>query len=162
VIEVRRRIRPFTEAERKDLRRLLTREWGAPKVICRGRIYDAAECPALGSWEGERLTGMATYTIGQEECLLLTLNAFEPGHGVGSALLEAVGQEARGAGCRRLSLTTSNDNARAIRFYEHRGMRLAAVHHGAMDEARRLKPEIPEFAPDGTRISDELEYELEL
>jgi hypothetical protein len=31
-----------------------------------------------------------------------------------------------------------------------------------MDEARKLKPEIPEFAPDGTRISDELEYELEL
>jgi GNAT superfamily N-acetyltransferase len=156
------RIRPFTETERKELPHLLTREWGAPQVVCRGRVYDATTCLALGSWDGERLTGMTTYTIAEEDCVVLTLNAFEPGRGIGSALLEAAGEEARRAGCRRLWLTNSNENTRAIRFYEHRGMRLAAVHRGAMNEARRLKPEIPEFAPDGTPISDELEFELEL
>ncbi len=148
--------RPLTERERADLTRLLTQEWGAPKVICRGTIYDAASCPALGRWEGGRLSGLATYTISRGECVLLTLNAFEPGRGVGAALLAAVTEEARRAGCRRLWLTTSNENARAIGFYEHCGMRLVAVHRGAVDEARRLKPAIPEFAPDGTRISDEL------
>ncbi len=41
-------------------------------------------------------------------------------------------------------------------------MRLVAVHHGAIDEARKLKPSIPEFGENGVRISDELEFELEL
>jgi ribosomal protein S18 acetylase RimI-like enzyme len=159
-----RRIRPFTDEERRDLPRLLTREWGARLVVCRGRLYDAAECPALGSWDGERLNGMATYAISEDaaECILLTLNAFEPDQGIGSALLAAVAEAARSAGCRRLWLTTSNDNLRAIRFYEQRGMRLVTVHHGAMNQARRLKPEIPQFAPDGTPISDEVEFELRL
>jgi len=56
----------------------------------------------------------------------------------------------------------TNDNLGAISFYEHRGMRLAAVHHGAADLARKLKPAIPEFAENGMRISDELEFESEL
>ncbi len=31
-----------------------------------------------------------------------------------------------------------------------------------MREARRLKPEIPEFGEDGTPIEDEIEFELNL
>lgn len=157
-----RRIRPLTEDERGELSRLLTREWGSPEIISRGKLHDATGCPALGCWDGERLLGLATYTVIDGECELLTLNAFEPSVGVGSALLESVTEKARTAGCRRLWLTTSNDNARAVDFYERRGMRLVAVHHGALDKAREVKPEIPEFAPDGTRISDELEFELDL
>lgn len=158
----RSRIRPFTDEEREDIPRLLTREWGSSEIISRGTIHDATRCPALGCWDGGRLVGLATYTVIGGECELLTLNAFEPGVGVGTRLLARVTEEARTAGCRRLWLTTSNDNARAIGFYESRGMRLVAVHHGALDEARKRKPEIPEYASDGTRISDEVEFELEL
>lgn len=155
-------VRPLGPSERTRLRELLTREWGSAEIISRGKIHDATKGPALGCWDGRRLVGLATYTVIEDECELLTLNAFEPGVGAGSALLGAVIDEARRAGCRRVWLTTSNDNARAIGFYESRGMRLVAVHHGALDEARKIKPEIPEYGPDGTRISDEMEFELEL
>jgi hypothetical protein len=50
----------------------------------------------------------------------------------------------------------------AIAFYERCRLRLAAVHPGAVDAARAIKPEIPEFAGDSTPISDELEFELGL
>jgi GNAT superfamily N-acetyltransferase len=155
-------VRSLTAADRPELREFLTQRWGSPEVVSRGRVHDASACPALACYDDDRLIGLATYRIDDDQCELLTLNAFEPRRGVGSRLLEAVAERAKSIGCRRLWLITTNDNLTAIRFYERRGLKLGAVHHGAADEARKLKPQIPEFAPNGTRISDELEFELEL
>jgi 3-oxoacyl-[acyl-carrier protein] reductase len=65
-------------------------------------------------------------------------------------------------GCRRLWLITTNDNTPALRFYQNQGMRVAAVHHNAIVEARRIKPEIPEFGVGGQPICDEVELEMDL
>jgi hypothetical protein len=45
--------------------------------------------------------------------------------------------------CDRLRLVTTNDNIRALRFYQRRGWRMAALHLDAVDAARKIKPEIP-------------------
>jgi hypothetical protein len=57
-------------------------------------------------------------------------------------------------------LVTTNDNLDALRFYQRRGLRLVAVHAGAVDEARRLKPEIARVGEYGIPIRDEIELEL--
>ncbi|HEY1774611.1 MAG TPA: hypothetical protein VGG41_00500, partial [Solirubrobacteraceae bacterium] len=57
-------------------------------------------------------------------------------------------------------LVTTNDNVTAQRFYENRGLRFVALQAGAVDEARKLKPEIPLVGEGGVEIHDELEYEL--
>jgi hypothetical protein len=68
-----------------------------------------------------------------------------------------------GRGCRRLWLLTSNDNLRALGFYQQRGLRLCALHAGALARDRALKPEIPEVNPDnGIPLRDLLELELPL
>ena len=83
--------------------------------------------------------------------------------GVGSALLAEAGRIARAAGCTRLWLITTNDNVDALRFYQRRGFRLAALHPGAVDDSRaRLKPEIPEVGAHGIALRDELELEREI
>ena len=46
-----------------------------------------------------------------------------------------------------------------IVLHEAVGWRQIALRPGAVNEARRLKPEIPLEAPDGTRIEDEIEFE---
>jgi GNAT superfamily N-acetyltransferase len=155
-------VRALTPAERPGLPELLAQYWGSPQIVSRGQAHDASQAEALGAFREKWLVGLATYEITDGQCELLTLNAFEAGHGVGSLLLDAVAEHACAARCRRLWLITTNDNLTAIRFYERRGLRLAAVHHGAVDEARKLKPSIPECTSDGTRISDELEFELGL
>ena len=68
----------------------------------------------------------------------------------------------RGEGCRRVWLVTSNDNLDAIRFYQRRGLRLVAVHPGAIERAREIKPTIPLVGSYGIPIRDELEFELAL
>jgi GNAT superfamily N-acetyltransferase len=81
---------------------------------------------------------------------------------VGTALLDAVKRIALEAGCRRVYLTTTNDNLRALRFYQRRGFRLVAVYAGAVDRARAHKPQIPAIGMHGIPIRDEIELECEI
>ena len=90
----------------------------------------------------------------------VTLHAAVAGRGLGSRLLAAARDRARDLQCRRLWLITTNDNEPAIAFYTHWGMRLAAVHRGAIAASRKLKPEISQVGVGGRPIEDEVEFEL--
>jgi ribosomal protein S18 acetylase RimI-like enzyme len=101
-----------------------------------------------------------TYVIRGADCEILTLHSDRQRNGVGTALLAEVKRVARAAGCTRLWLITTNDNVDALRFYQRRGFRLAALRPGAVDDSRaRLKPEIPEVGAHGIALRDELEPE---
>jgi ribosomal protein S18 acetylase RimI-like enzyme len=108
------------------------------------------------------IVGLATFDVRDGQCELVTLDAFTEDRGVGSALLAAVTQEASRQDCRRLWLVTTNDNLPALHFYQRRELRLVAVHRGAVDAARQLKPTIPLVGTDGIAVHDELELELPL
>jgi ribosomal protein S18 acetylase RimI-like enzyme len=155
-------VRGLGPADRSWLEETLKRLWGSTSVVSRGRIHDAAALEGFACHEADRAVGLATYEIRGGECELVTLDAFTGGRGIGTRLLEAVAQVARERDCQRLWLITSNDNLRALRFYQRRGLRLIAVHRDAIDEARRLKPEIPQLGEHGIPIHDELELELRL
>lgn len=59
-------------------------------------------------------------------------------------------------------MITTNDNVRAARLYEHLGFQVAEVRPGAVTASRAIKPTIPLQGPNGTPITDEIEYELRL
>ena len=122
-----------------------------------------ADCPALvARLDGERI-GLLTYHVDAEGLEVVTLDSLREGLGVGHALLDAAEAEARRRGCRRFWLVTTNDNLRALGFYQRRGMRLVALRPGAMDEARlTVKPQLAEIGNDGIPLRDELELELAL
>ena len=109
---------------------------------------------------GGRPSGLVTYRIDGDECEIITLNSLIEGIGIGSALLEAVGKAAEASGCKRFWLITTNDNTKAIRFYQKRGMTLAALYRNAIEHSRKLKPEIPMAGLDGIPIRDEIELEI--
>jgi hypothetical protein len=48
----------------------------------------------------------------------------------------------------------------ALRFYQKKGFVLVALYPNAIEESRRLKPEIPLLGNDGIPIRDEIEFEL--
>jgi RimJ/RimL family protein N-acetyltransferase len=76
--------------------------------------------------------------------------------------LSAVVDEARLAGCGRVWLVTTNDNTRALRFYQRNGFDVAGLRRFAVDQARRVKPEIPARGHDDIPIRHELVLELRL
>jgi ribosomal protein S18 acetylase RimI-like enzyme len=78
---------------------------------------------------------------------------------VGTALLDAAVEVAAGKGLGRVWLITTNDNVDGLRFYQRRGMRIAGINRGAIDESRRLKPSIPLVGGYGIAIHDEIVME---
>lgn len=153
--------RPLREDERDWAIEVLTEWWGGTTVAGRGRVWDLYAVPGIVAEAGGERVGLVTYSIEGDHCEIVTMNGFVKG--AGGALLRAVADTARAAGCERLQVMTTNDNANAIRFYQRHGMRFAALRIGAVDEARRtLKPQIPEIGNDGIPIRDEIDFAMDL
>jgi GNAT superfamily N-acetyltransferase len=123
---------------------------------------DTATHPGFVCVEDGRVTGLITYRLEGGECEISALVSYGENRGVGTALLEKVREVATAEGCRRLFLITTNDNARAIRFYQKRGMELVAVRLGELERSRILKPQIPPTGIDGIPLLHELEFAYRL
>jgi N-acetylglutamate synthase-like GNAT family acetyltransferase len=152
-------IREMTSDDREWAHALIAEHWGGITMVTRGVLYDMRQFPGVIAWRDGMPVGLATYRIDGDACELMSINSLIEDSGVGTALLRAVEETARAAGCRRLFLITTNDNTHALRFYQRRGYRLTALRPGAINEARRLKPGIPEIGMDGIPLRDELELE---
>jgi len=156
------RVRPAGPADQAWIESFLARNHST-RVARRGELVAPIEHPMLVAVDGGEPAGLLTYILGEDGCEVLTLHTAIQWQGAGSALLHAVANLARDAGCARLWLVTTNDNVDALRFYQRRGFRLRALRAGAVDEARRgVKPEIPWIGDHGIPLRDELELELDL
>jgi GNAT superfamily N-acetyltransferase len=160
---VARAIRQIRLEERGELDRVIVKSWGSPYVASRLSLHRVSGLPCLLAVDGERWLGVAAYRFAAGACKLVLLEAFERGHGTGTALLNAVAELARAAGARRLWLVTTYDNVDAMRFYQRRGLRLVRLWPDAATQARKLlKPEIPLVGDHGIPIRDELEFDCPL
>lgn len=149
-------VRPLDSADRA----VVVDFWG-DTVVRRGETVPMAGLPGFTAWLGDERAGLLTYAVRGDECEVVTLHSPLPGHGAGRALLDAARDAAAAAGCRRLWLVTTNDNLRALAFYQRWGLDLCAFRRGAVDETRRtLKPSIPVRDEYGVPIAHELELEL--
>ena len=153
-------VRPVRAEDRDWIRRFVAERWGAEVVVARGVLYRPHELAGIVAEGDGGPIGLLTYQISGDACEIVTLDSMRPSMGVGTALLEAVKDAARAAGCRRLWLVTTNDNLEALRFYQKRGFVLVAVHRNAAGAARRLKPEISRLGAHGIPIRDEIELDL--
>ena len=155
-------VRDGTDADAGYVRRVLTAAFGAPEVACHDELIDAAALPAVLAWQGGERVGLLSYRPDRDGGWeIVALVADRPGVGAGGALIEWARVRARQAGAPRLWLITTNDNTRALRFYQRRGFDLVRLDRNAMDRARKLKPSIPAQA-DGIPIRHELELEVRL
>lgn len=57
-------------------------------------------------------------------------------------------------------MITTNDNMKALRFYQKQGFVLKALYPNALEESRELKPEIPKIGIDNIPLRDEIELEI--
>ena len=159
-------IRPVGEGDREWVLALLREHWGGEVQASRGQTYDASTLPGLIAVDDddERL-GLVTYRVLDDGCCDLgVLETLREGVGVGTALLDEVARLACDElGCTRLVAVTTNDNRRALSWYQRRGFRVVEVREGAVDESRRtLKPSIPATGVDGVPIHDEIELSRDL
>ena len=148
----------MNEAYRSLVVRDVEEEWAGPLVVTRGQVYDTRHCPGLIAVEEGKLTGYLLYRPKNEEWEILVLHALEKNRGIGTALIDALAEKMKAAGGKRLSVVTTNDNIPAILFYQRRGFSLGEVGFNALEETRKIKPNVPEIGLEGIRLSHELVF----
>jgi ribosomal protein S18 acetylase RimI-like enzyme len=147
-------------ADSEWVRMFLIEHFGFTRVVSRGVMHQAHKLPGFIALHDGEPRALLAYAHRGDELEVVTLHAATPWLGLGSRLIAAARELACNLRCRRIWLITTNDNKPAIRFYERRGMRIAAVHRGAIAESRKLKPEIPFLGVGGRAIEEEGEFEL--
>ena len=153
-------IRPINKGDTTWIIDLCNERWAGPMQITRGRAHYVDRHAGFIAVQDDKPVGLITYNIDGDQCEITLLNSLVEGKGIGSALVNAVKDIAKEAGCKRLWLITTNDNTAALRFWQKRGFSLVAVHRNALIKSRELKPEIPLVGNDGIPLLDEIELEV--
>lgn len=141
---------------------LITRRWGSAEMVTRGRVHNIAELPGFLYMEKNEILGIITYEILNNQCEIVSLDSFEENRGIGSALMMQTIETASTQGCKRVWLVTTNDNTKAIKYYQKRWFDMKALYHNSVTKSRQLKPQIPLYGNDGIPILHELEFEMVL
>ena len=153
-------IEEVTEKNRKIVNDILINEWESTNIIIRGKIIDGTKLNGFVAVRDNEIIGLITYIIDNNECEIVSLNSFEENKGVATKLINVVKEIAIKEKCSRLKLITTNDNIRGIEFYQKRGFVFANIYINAIENSRKLKPEIPIYAENGLPIRDEIEFEI--
>jgi N-acetylglutamate synthase-like GNAT family acetyltransferase len=157
-VEVRNKL----PSDESWIREVLQLYFGSETLVSRGVAHHAIDLPGFVAVSNEAPAGILLYNVVGDECEVVALVAVQGGIGAGRRLFKETENFAKANSFSRLWLITTNENTAAIRFYNSAGWNQVAIHRGAVRESRKLKPEIPEFAPDGTPIEDEIEFEFPL
>ena len=149
-------LRRLTPGDLPRLRQFWRDHWAGEEMIVHGDIYRPEQ---MDGFVNEDWTGLVTYAVGSDGCEIISLDVLKENLGIGSALLEAVEQEAGRRGCPRVFLATTNDNLRALGFYQRRGFELVGIRRHAIDETRKRKKAIPLIGDNDIPLRDEIELE---
>lgn len=154
-------IRPIEENDREWITSVLAERWGSIHIVTRGKLYQANKLPGYVAVIDNEKAGLITYNI-ENDYEIITLDSLIQGKGVGTMLVEKVKEVAKEKNCMRVWLITTNDNMEALHFYQKRGFVLSALYPNALEQSRKLKPEIPKTGIDNIPLRDEIELEIKL
>lgn len=155
-------IRGIEEPDREWVRETLSDSWGSSRIVSRGVVHNADRLPGFIALLDQHYAGLLMYDVKEGMFEIVSLNVLEKRSGIGRALIQSAIHEARSLKCLRIWAITTNDNIAAIEFYQANRFKIARIHKDALNESRKLKPEIPYVGIDGVPIKDEIELELKL
>jgi len=150
------------DTDRPEVGEFIERHWGSRIVMSRGRTFHPEKEGGFLERRDGKIAGLLTYHIDDQGMEILTLNSVLEGEGIGSSLMLNAIECARKNACHRIWLTTTNDRLRIIDFYQRLGFRMTAINLGVVDEARKIKPQIPLVGERGVPVQDEVVMELRI
>jgi len=150
----------ITDKNRNIINDFIIEQWFTTKMIIRGKEIDMTAVDGIFTLEDEKIIGLITYILNDNTLEITSLDSLCENKGIGTALLNKVVDVAKKRNCKRIVLITTNDNINAIRFYQKRGFDMACLYRNALDNSRKLKPEIPLIGENGIPLKHEIEFEL--
>ncbi|MCU7557997.1 GNAT family N-acetyltransferase [Macrococcus capreoli] len=134
-------------------------KWGSPEMIISSGRYDCSTLPGLIYIENDVIIGLLTYVIKEKTIEIISLDSLIENKGIGTKLIMFLEQLAYKNCMLKIELITTNDNLRALKFYQKFGFRMIKIIPNAVNEAREIKPQILVIAESGIPINDEIVLE---
>ena len=155
-------IRRIDQTNRKQIDAFIVRQWYTLQMVVHGESIDLGTADGFFACDGDEIIGLITWKQFGKEIEILSLDSLLEAHGIGTALLNEVIREAKEIGVEKIRLITTNDNLPALRFYQKRGFDMVHIYRNALEQARKIKPEIPLIGMDGIPLKHEIELNLML
>jgi len=147
---------------RDEVAKFINKNANNGTMVSKGRRHKIEELPGFVVFEKNKITGIVTYDIEDRACEIISLDSFIENRGLGTKLIEKVTEVAKNVNCNRVWLVTTNDNTRAIGFYQKRGFEMKAFYPNSVSYARELKPEIPKIGLNNIPLKHEIEFEKQI
>jgi len=154
-------IRSIDKTDKDWIKKVMIDAWKSEMVVA-SRLFNTLTLPGFIAEIDNKPTGIVTFDVTDGKLEIVSLNSILEGQGVGSTLIEKVKKLAKEKNLKSVWLVTSNDNIDSLKFYQKRGFRITKVYPDAIDEARKIKPQIPKIGNYGIPLKDavELEYKI--
>ena len=150
-------IERISNQTRELVNQFIINNWFSTNIIIRNKVIDATKLDGFLLLEENKIIGLITYTYFDNICEIVTLDSKKEGIGIGSNLLQKVEETAINNNYKKIRLITTNDNLKALQFYQKRGYFLTNLYPNAMDNVRKLKPNVPLIGENNIPLRDELE-----
>lgn len=145
-------------SNREIVNAFIVQHWYDIRMVIRGKIIDLSESDGYCIIENQRVIGVITYCIEGGECEITLLHSLLENQGIGTRLVQAVLEAAQTAGAGKVKVITTNDNIRAILFYQRKGFDMAVLYHNSMDKVREIKRGVPLIGENGILLKHEIEF----
>ncbi len=150
------------QKNRKSVDDFIMKHWFTLDMVVHGEKINLGNADGFYATEDNEIVGLITYRVVQNEMEILSLDSLNEKKGIGTSLLDKAIQTAKDVGCLRIMLITTNDNLSALQFYQKRGFDIIRLHHNAVEESRKIKPQIPLTGSNGIPIKHEIELEMKI
>ncbi len=150
------------QKNRKSVDDFIMKHWFTLDMVVHGEKINLGNADGFYASEDNRIVGLITYRIANNEMEIMSLDSLNEKKGIGTSLLDKAIQTAKDVGCLRIMLVTTNDNLSALQFYQKRGFDITRLHHNAVEESRKIKPQIPLTGSNGIPIKHEIELEMKI
>ncbi|MCD8899701.1 GNAT family N-acetyltransferase [Staphylococcus gallinarum] len=139
-----------------ELEKLFEIDNNIDSVVVSSGAYELIELPGIIAYENGKILGLLSYKKFNDYIEIISLHSNIENIGIGSNLLTKIEEIAINIGKKRIKVITTNENLRALYFYQKKGYRITEILPNAVDKARTLKPTIPLVGENGIEIKDEM------
>ena len=137
----------------------ISRQWLSTEMVLRGQVIDMTAVDGIAAFLEGQIVGLITWRPLGNALEILSLDSLLEGKGTGTRLVEKAVEFARKEGLGKVLVITTNDNLKAIGFYQKRGFDFARIYRNALDISRKIKPQIPMTGENGIPLKHEIEFE---
>lgn len=150
---------PINSTHKKYILETAQRYWGSTDVVVHSHKFNLTALPGFIAELNTKPVGLILFKSQPKRAEIVALASDVTKKGIGKALVEELKKYLKSKGCKKISVTTTNDNLDALIFYQKIGFNITEIRLDALKDSRKLKPQIPKFGAYGIPLRDEIDLE---